>query len=156
MATQSSILAWKIPWTEEPGRLQSMGSQRVGHNWETSLHSLHSHHTLSLEKEMETWSSILAWKIPWTEELRGQQSMGSQRVRHIWGHTYARMAHITPSAVTTRYHFYLYLKIEKVIFPHQDALYSFPKHPIFISYIHSTFHVKVLWYYTSPIFLLHP
>ena len=31
MTTQSSILAWKIPWTEEPGRLQSMGSQRVGH-----------------------------------------------------------------------------------------------------------------------------
>ena len=38
MATQSSILAWKIPWTEEPGRLQSMGSQRVRHNWATSLH----------------------------------------------------------------------------------------------------------------------
>ena len=32
MATYSSILAWKIPWTEEPGRLQSMGSQRVGHD----------------------------------------------------------------------------------------------------------------------------
>jgi len=32
MATHSSILAWKIPWMEEPGRLQSMGSQRVGHN----------------------------------------------------------------------------------------------------------------------------
>ena len=32
MATHSSILAWKIPWTEEPGRLQSMGSQSVGHN----------------------------------------------------------------------------------------------------------------------------
>ena len=32
METHSSILAWKIPWTEEPGRLQSMGSQRVGHN----------------------------------------------------------------------------------------------------------------------------
>ena len=32
MATHSSILAWKIPWTEEPGRVQSMGSQRVGHN----------------------------------------------------------------------------------------------------------------------------
>ena len=31
MATHSSILAWKIPWMEEPGRLQSMGSQRVGH-----------------------------------------------------------------------------------------------------------------------------
>ena len=32
MATRSRILAWKIPWTEEPGKLQSMGSQRVGHN----------------------------------------------------------------------------------------------------------------------------
>ena len=32
MATDSSTLAWKIPWAEEPGRLQSMGSQRVGHN----------------------------------------------------------------------------------------------------------------------------
>ena len=32
MATRSSILAWKIPWMDEPGRLQSMGSQRVGHN----------------------------------------------------------------------------------------------------------------------------
>ena len=32
MAPHSSTLAWKIPWTEEPGRLRSMGSQRVGHN----------------------------------------------------------------------------------------------------------------------------
>ena len=37
MATHSSILAWRIPRTEEPGRLQSMGSQRVGHDWVTSL-----------------------------------------------------------------------------------------------------------------------
>ena len=36
-ATHSSTLAWTIPWTEEPGRLQSMGSQRVGRNWATSL-----------------------------------------------------------------------------------------------------------------------
>ena len=33
MATHSSILAWKIPWTEEPGSLSSMGSQRGGHDW---------------------------------------------------------------------------------------------------------------------------
>ena len=33
MATHSNIVAWRIPWTEEPGSLQSMGSQRVGHNW---------------------------------------------------------------------------------------------------------------------------
>jgi len=37
MATHSSILAWKIPWMVEPGRLQSMGSQRVGYDWATSL-----------------------------------------------------------------------------------------------------------------------
>ena len=37
MAPHSSALAWKIPWTEEPGRLQSMGSLRVGHDWMTSL-----------------------------------------------------------------------------------------------------------------------
>ena len=37
MASHSSTLAWKIPWTEEPGRLQSMGSLRVGHDWVTSL-----------------------------------------------------------------------------------------------------------------------
>ena len=36
MATQSSILAWRIPWTEEPGGLQSTGSQRVGHDWATN------------------------------------------------------------------------------------------------------------------------
>ena len=37
MATHSNTLAWKIPWTEEPGRLQSMGSQKVGHDGATSL-----------------------------------------------------------------------------------------------------------------------
>ena len=37
MATHSSTLAWKIPWTEEPGRLKSMGSRRVGHDWATSV-----------------------------------------------------------------------------------------------------------------------
>ena len=43
MAIHSSTIAWKIPWTEEPGRLQSMGLQRVGHDWATSLtHSLSS------------------------------------------------------------------------------------------------------------------
>ena len=38
MATHSSVPAWRIPWTEEPGRLQSMGSQRVEHNWK-DLHT---------------------------------------------------------------------------------------------------------------------
>ena len=40
MATHSSSLTWKIPWTEEPGRLQSVGSQRVGHNFSFSFFSI--------------------------------------------------------------------------------------------------------------------
>ena len=42
MATHSSILAWKISWTEKPGGLQSMGSQRVGHNWATNTHIMNN------------------------------------------------------------------------------------------------------------------
>ena len=80
MAPHSSTLAWKIPWAEEPGRLQSMGSLRVGHDWATSL-SLFTH---SLEKEMATHSSVLAWRIPGTGEAGGLLSMGSHKVRHDW------------------------------------------------------------------------
>ena len=61
MASHSSTLVWRIPWTEEPGRLQSMGSLRVRHDWATSLSTFHFH---ALEKEMATHSSILAWRIP--------------------------------------------------------------------------------------------
>jgi len=43
MATHSSILAWRIPWMEEPGGLQSMGSQRVRHDWATNPHAHISH-----------------------------------------------------------------------------------------------------------------
>ena len=42
LATHSGILAWRIPWTEEPGRVVSMGLQRVGHNWATNTHT-HTH-----------------------------------------------------------------------------------------------------------------
>ena len=78
MAPRSSTLAWKIPWTEEPGRLQSVGSQRVGLDWSTSL-SLYA-----LEKEMATHSSVLAWRILGTGEPGGLPSMGSHRVGHDW------------------------------------------------------------------------
>ena len=77
MAIHSSTLAWKIPWMEEPGGLQPMGLQGVGHDWVTSLHSLH---TLSLEKEMATHSSILAWRIPWTEEQVGHGPWGHREL----------------------------------------------------------------------------
>ena len=45
MATHSSVLAWRIPWTEEPGGLQSMGPQKVGHNCATESAHVHARHT---------------------------------------------------------------------------------------------------------------
>ena len=72
MATHSSILAWRIPWTEEPGELLSIGSHRVGHDW-GDLVCMHA-----LEKEMATHSSILAWRSPGTEDPGGLPSMGLQ------------------------------------------------------------------------------
>ena len=76
MAPHSSTLAWKIPWMEEPGRLQSMGSLRVG---TTERLNFHFH---ALEKEMATHSSVLAWRIPGTGEPGGLLSMGLHRVEH--------------------------------------------------------------------------
>ena len=78
MAPHSSTLAWKIPWTEEPGGLQSMGSQGAGHDRATSF-TFHFH---ALEKEMATHPSVLAWRIPGTGEPGGLPSMGSHRVGH--------------------------------------------------------------------------
>ena len=78
MAPHSSTLAWKIPWVEEPGRLQSMGLLGVGHDWVTSF-TFHFH---ALEKEMATHSSVLAWRIPWMGEPSGLPSLGSHRVGH--------------------------------------------------------------------------
>ena len=83
MAPPSSTLAWKIPWTEEAGGRQSMGSQRVGHDWATLL-SLFTFHFHALKKETATHSSVLAWRIPGTGEPGGLPSMGWHRVRHNW------------------------------------------------------------------------
>ena len=82
-APHPSTLTWKIPWTEAPGKLQSMGSLRVGHNWATSF-SLFTFHFHALEQEMATHSSVLAWRIPGTGEPGGLPSMGWHRVGHDW------------------------------------------------------------------------
>ena len=72
MATHSSTLAWKIPWTEEPGRLQSMASLS-----RTRLSSFtFTFHFHALEKEMATHSSVLAWRIPGTGSLVGCRLWG--------------------------------------------------------------------------------
>ena len=98
-----------MPWTEEPGTRQDVGSQRVRHDWATELNWTELNWNASLvaqmvkklpamqetqvqsldqedplEKGMATHSSILAWRISWTEEAGRLQSMGSQRVGHDW------------------------------------------------------------------------
>ena len=100
MATHSMIRAWEISWTEEPGRLQSMGHKksdttkhspthmaylgaspvaqtvrRLPAMWETQVRFLGREDPL--EKEMAIHSSILAWKIPWTEKHSRLHSMGT-------------------------------------------------------------------------------
>ena len=74
MATHSSTLAWKIPWMEEPGRLQSMGSQRVGHDWATSL-------SLTFMHWRRKWQTTPVF-LP--GESQGQRSLVGC---HLWGHT---------------------------------------------------------------------
>ena len=75
MAPHSSTLAWKIPWTEEPGRLQSMGSLRVGHDWATSL----------------SLFTFMHWRRKWQPTpvfLPGEsQGQGSLMGCRLWGRT---------------------------------------------------------------------
>ena len=79
MAPHSSTLVWKIPWMEDPGRLQSMGVAKSQTRLSNFTFTFHFH---SLEKETATHSSVLAWRIPETGEPGGLTSMGSHRVGH--------------------------------------------------------------------------
>ena len=77
MATHSSTLAWKIPWTEEPGRLQSMGSWRVRHDWATSLSLFIFMHwrrkwqptPMFLPGESQGWGSLVGCRLWGCTEL---------------------------------------------------------------------------------------
>ena len=79
MASHSSILAWKIQWTEELGGLQSMGVAKSRTRLSDFTVTFHFH---ALEKEMATHSSVLAWRIPGMGEPDGLPSMGTHRVGH--------------------------------------------------------------------------
>ena len=83
MATHSSTLAWKIPWTEEPGRLQSMGSQRVWHDWATSLSlcgtKIHSNNSC--------WVALQPFRSRYTKQSDAFPEFTQQNlrgVRNIW------------------------------------------------------------------------
>ena len=79
MAPHSSTLAWKIPWTEEPGGLQSVGSLRVGHDWATSL----------------SLFTFMHWRRKWQPTpvfLPGEsRGPGSLVGCHLWGHAESDM-----------------------------------------------------------------
>ena len=83
MATHSSTLAWKIPWTEEPGRLQSMGSLRVGHDRATSL----------------SLFTFMHWRKKWqpTPVFLPGESQGRRRLVgcSLWGCTESDMTEAT-------------------------------------------------------------
>ena len=91
MAPHSSTLDWKIPWTEEPGRLQSMGSPRVRHDWATSL----------------SLFTFMHWRRKWQptpvflpEESHGQRSL----VGHSpWGHKSVRHNLVTKQQAAIRF-----------------------------------------------------
>ena len=78
MAPHSSTLAWKIPWMEEPGRLQSMRSL----SWTQLSDFTFTFHSHALEKEMAIHSSVLAWRVPGMGEPGGRPSIGLHRVKH--------------------------------------------------------------------------
>ena len=120
MATHSSVLALRIPGTGKPGWAAVYGVaqsrtwlmrrsssnrlpwwlrlKRLPPVWETQVQSLGREDPL--EKEMLTHSSVLAWRIPWTEDPGRLQSTGSQRVRHDW----ATSLHFTFHFIAVRAH----------------------------------------------------
>ena len=83
MVPHSSILAWKIPWMEEPGGLQSMGSQRVGHDWGTSLSPF----------------TFMHWRRKWhpTPVFLPGESQGWRSLVgcHLWCHTESDTTEVT-------------------------------------------------------------
>ena len=102
MVTPSSILAWKIPWTVEPGGLQSMESQRVRHNW-TTVHTRKPHTSFTL---IFHWpgptgiakSSFKEWRRQWQPTpvlLPGKfHGRGSLMGCHLWGRTESDMPEV--------------------------------------------------------------
>ena len=105
MATHSSTLAWKSPWTEEPGGLQSMGSLRVGHDWATSL----------------SLFTFMHWRRKWQATpvfLPGEsQGPGSLVGCGLWGRTESDMTEATKQQQQQQL-----TLAEKAMAPHSSTL----------------------------------
>ena len=115
MAPHSSTLAWKIPWTEEPGRLQSMGSLRVGHDWATSL----------------SLFSFMHWRRKWQPApvfLPGEsQGRGSLVGCRLWGrrvgHDWSDAAAAAPACLLSRW---CHPTISSSVAPFSSCSQAFP------------------------------
>ena len=113
MATHSSLLVWEIPWTEEPGRLQSMGLQRVRHDWKTELPDWQKYTEGLYESESEVTQSCPTLCDPWTVAHQAPPSMGFSRQEYWSGLPF-------PSPIKSLSH--AFLTIEPVSFAF--SLYS--------------------------------
>ena len=109
IATHSSTLAWKIPWTEEPGRLQSMGSLGVGHDWATSLSVF----------------TFMPWRRKWQPIpvfMPGEsQERGSLVGYRLWGHksrTWLKWLSSSSSRVYGDSQDYSFVKHDQAAWPH--------------------------------------
>ena len=94
-ATHSSILAWEIPWTEEPGRLQSMGSQRTGQDWVTN--------TFTFGWRVDSWGvcSVKEWEVT----VRNQGGVSKASGYHSSWHPFVFGDKDAPFLGTERSHF---------------------------------------------------
>ena len=108
-APHSSTLAWRIPWMEEPGRLQSMGSRRVRHDGATSL----------------SLFTFMHWRRKWQPTpmflpggSQGQQSLVGCR---LWGRTESDTTEAASSSSSMHRSVYLYVFISSRVGPHQPG-----------------------------------
>ena len=84
VATLSSILAWRIPWTEEPGGLQSIGSQRVGHSWSDLAGTAHILNIISTGSQDKGFNETFTWFVStksWDSRVNLQITPTSLRTR---------------------------------------------------------------------------
>ena len=130
MAPHSSTLAWKIPWTEEPGRLQSMGSLRVGHDWVTSL-----------------WLfTFMHWRRTWQPTPvflpRESQGRGSLVGCCLWGRTELDTLKWLSSSSSR------HLNNSKSSIKHRMSFYLF-RSLIFFQWCFVGFSIQVLYFFCS-------
>ena len=133
MATHSSTLAWKIPWMEEPGRLQPVGSRGVGYDWETSLSLFTFMHW---RMKWQSTSVFLPGESQGQRSLVGLPCMGWHGVRHDWSNLAAVcncvflecFFFLSLRGVTKLYHLILYFWMNLLLISNTGHhKHSFPK-----------------------------